>query len=466
MDSGDSESKGTTNGLSGWRDRFREWRRRSDNRRLMGNILSLGYLQGAQYLLPLITVPYLVRVLEPETFGLLAFAQALIEYFAIFTDYGFNLSATREIASNRGKDSKISEIFSAVLYTKLMLCVGGLLVLSVIVFSIPKLSHDWPVYYLSYGMVLGNALFPLWYYLGMEKMKYITIFHISARVLSTVAIFVFIRGIDDYIYVPVINAAGYVPVAAIALLTAMRSLSGSPWKIGLPRREEISYQFRQASKFFVTSILTKASTSSGVVLSGIFFGNVYAGYFSIVEKLVLLLKAMFSPLTQSLYPFFAQSRNLPQLLRRYMRLAPSFSLVFITIGLTLYIFSDKIVMLAFGEKFLASAGILRFLSPLFVVTPMGILLGYHIFLPLKKDRQFMMTIIVPVLILVVVTPLLLVSFRELKVLLGMMLFSETLILALRVYYLVTFRAIWQNAEGREQPPSSAGSRDGRTDLPS
>ena len=340
-----------------------------DRKRLLENFLSLSVLQGANYILPLITLPYLVRVLGPEKFGLIAFAQSFIQYFNIFTDYGFNLSATREISIYRDNKEKVSEIFSSVMIIKFGLMIISLLILSFLVFTIPKFRNDWLVYFFTFGMVFGNVLFPIWFFQGIERMKYITILNITARLIFTICIFIFIRKTSDYIYVPLLNSLGFFIAGSLAIYIILKNFQ---LKIILPKFQIIFKYFKDSTQFFLSRVSVSMYTSTNTFVLGLFTDNKMVGYYSIAEKLYIALQQIYHPLVNTLYPYIAHKRNV-HLYKKIFKFVVFFN---ITILLCIFISSNQIIEIIFGKGLEISSNIFKILIFSAIIVVPSILLGY------------------------------------------------------------------------------------------
>ena len=118
----------------------------NDNKVVISNYFSLTILQAANYILPLVILPFLVRVLGAEKFGLVMFAQSLCVFLVVFVDYGFNISGTREIAIHKEDKAKISEIFSAIMIIKMGLILTALFLLFIIVNTFSRFRIDATIY--------------------------------------------------------------------------------------------------------------------------------------------------------------------------------------------------------------------------------------------------------------------------------------------------------------------------------
>ena len=157
----------------------------NDAKILILNFASLSLLKLMGYLFPLITLPYLSRIIGPAGFGEIAFATAIMIYFETITDFGFNYTATRDIARNKNNIKEVSKIFSNVLYSKIILMLISALVLILCIEFIPFLKEKRLLLWLTFLYIPGHILFPDWFFQAQEKMVYITILNFISKLIFT-----------------------------------------------------------------------------------------------------------------------------------------------------------------------------------------------------------------------------------------------------------------------------------------
>jgi PST family polysaccharide transporter len=407
---------------------------KSDARkRLIENFLSLSVLQIANYILPLITLPYLVRVLGPEKFGLIAFSQAFIGYFIILTDYGFNLSATRDISINREDKEKVSEIFSSVMIIKLALMIISLILMSIIIFSFEKFKQDWIVYYLTFGMVVGQVLFPTWFFQGIEKMKYITFLNILAKVIFTVAIFVFVEKTSDYLYVPILNSLGFIIAGILGLWIVFRDFEVNFKFVGL---EELKRQLREGWYIFISTVAISLYTISNTFILGLFTNNTIVGYYAAAEKIVKAVQGLLGPVSQTIYPYISKLMNESvELGIKFIRKA-SVIIGGISFGLSLilFIFAELVINILLGPKYHESVIVLKILAFLPFIIALSNIFGIQTMLTLNYKKEFSNILILASIINIILALIMVPILKHIGISLSVLL-SEIFVTISMMYFL-------------------------------
>jgi len=398
---------------------------------LKSNFLSLTVLQAANYILPLLTLPYLVKTLGIEYFGLLAFATAIITYFRILTEYGFNATATKDISIHRENREKIIEIFSSVMSIKLSLLLLSFLLLNLLLFSFQKFETHWEIYLLTFGSVIGQTLFPVWFFQGMERMKYITYINLISKLISVLAIFVFVQEKSDIYLVPILFSIGGITSGIISLYLVYNKFN-IPFK--LQKRETLKTYLIDGWHVFLAHYYVSLYTTTNLLFLGLMTNNVIVGYYAIAEKIVLAIGGIFEPLNQALYPYLA--RKFKENFNLFVLYLKGTSLLFIASSSALILFSEYfiegIVAIVKGTAEENITYLLSFFLLRVFTFPFGGLLSGSLII-MKKTRQYISVMNYTVLVNFLLVPIAIYYFQALGLIIAFLIVTFLHVLFLWYY---------------------------------
>lgn len=332
---------------------FKRIRGNKDATVLLSNFGYLTALQIAGYIFPIITIPYLARVIGVDSFGKIAFASAIIVWFQTVADWGFNFTATRDVAQNRDNKEKVSEIFSNVLWARCLLMILSFVLLLIALFLVPKFRENQTIILITFLVVPGHIMFPSWFFQALERMKYITILNVISKLLFTVAVFVFIKEKSDYILQPLFISLGFVFSGIISMYFIL-----GRWKIKLlkPSLPTILKTIRGSTDVFINNIMPNFYNSFTILLLGFYGGSVSNGIMDAGSKFVAVLQQFMSIISRTFFPFLSRridKHNLYVKINLYLSL--SFSVL-------LFSFSPLLIKLFFTPDFYDAILVLRIMS--------------------------------------------------------------------------------------------------------
>ena len=355
--------------------------------KLYENIISLATIKGLEYILAFITFPYLVRVLQVEQYGLIIFAQSIVQYFVLFTDYGFNLLGPREIAQHDNIQQR-GIVFSNILFAKILLLIFATIVFVCGLYFVKNYSNvDVYLYLMFYLMVIGNVLFPVWFFQGIQQMRYITFVNIVASIFRVVGIFVFVKSPQDYLLAALFQAI--VPLIA-AVFSWFILIKDYPEVLTLPSKVGIKKMFVDGWSIFTSTIAINLYTASNIVFLGMFTNNIVVGYFSGAKKIVDNVTQLISPITQAIYPYVSQkaSASKTDALRFLHKIVIMLGGGNFLISLFILIFAEWIVELLLGNGYEKSVLLLRIMAFLPLVISLSNIFGVQTMLVFGMQKSF------------------------------------------------------------------------------
>jgi PST family polysaccharide transporter len=312
-------------------------------KKIVSNFFYLSLIQVANAVLPFVIIPHLVHSVGVDKIGIIYIAQAIMSYLTILTDYGFNLTATKFISVNRHSKNKLQFIYNAVISTKVLLAVIAFLVLLSLIFLVPALKQERLLFLLSFPVVIGNTFFPVWFFQGIEEMKYTSLMNFISKIIFTISIFFLINSKEDYVKVNFLLGAGNIISCLIAFYIIIK-------KYEIKNRfslRYIKYQLTEGWHIFISNMAVNVYMYSNILILGVFADKTTLGYFGIADKCTQGIRQILMVFYQAIYPkacHVAKTSHL-LLIEFYKRVFLKFLLLIALICLTIFAFAPFVAYL-------------------------------------------------------------------------------------------------------------------------
>lgn len=277
-----------------------------DAKTLIENFASLSVLRLVTLILPLITLPYVLRVMGKSGYGIYVMAITLMDYFVTITDFGFAVLAPRDVALTRDDKNKLNKVYSQVIFTKIALAILALLIFSILILTVPTFRQDWISYLCALPILLGSVFITDWFFQGIEQMKFITIIQITTRVLFTCSVFVVIREPGDFNTYILLQSMTYILSAVISQLIVRRKHHVRFVRVSMIEFKET---VQENLPIFINIFLPNLYNAGGILLLGLFHDHNTVGTYETLHKVAMIGLTLVTILSQVFFPFLSRRKE-------------------------------------------------------------------------------------------------------------------------------------------------------------
>ena len=363
-------------------------------KQVVENFFSLSILNALNALLPLITLPYILHIVGKANYGVYSYVYVVLQYVILFSTYGFNFSATKQISQCRDDKDAVSRIYNAVIACKGIIAV--VLSLLLLLFSRIVFKDDLGVLMFLYGlgMVVGDIFTPVWLFQGMEKMKYMTIVNASSKILFTILIFIVIRKQEDFELLILLNSSGYLLAGLLSVILVYRQ-----FHLGFHRTtfRDIVSQFKEGGAVFGSTFGMNLYRNANVIILKQFVSDDLVGLYSAAEKVIKGFQSLISPAAQALFPHLShrfKGQPVKNNMRLLRKIALPFTAVVVAVSLGVYIFAPVISDILCGKEFFACVPLIRIMTLVVLFGEINYLVGIVGLINMDGQAQFFRAVLV------------------------------------------------------------------------
>lgn len=350
------------------------------------NFIYSTILTVSNYIFPLLTYPYVSRILGVTNIGICNFVDSIINYFVLFSMMGVSILGTREIATHSGDSQKQGKVFSSLFVINGIATLIMLAILLVSIYVVPEFREYKDLMYIGAAKLVANLFLVEWFFRGTENFKYITKRTIFVKCLYVASVFIFVKTADDYpIYfllvsmMVIVNAAINFPYACSKIKFSLSEINIVP----------------HIKPFFTMGcymLLTSMYTSFNVAYLGFVSTPEQVGYYTTATKIFGIILAIYSAFTGVMMPrmsaLYAEGNidEFKRLINKSIQLLFSFAIPAVIFTM---IYAPEIIYLISGDGYEGAYLPARIIMPLILIIGYEQVLVIQILMPTKQDKAIL-----------------------------------------------------------------------------
>lgn len=362
------------------------------------------------FIFPLITFPYVSRVLTPIGTGKVAMATSFVQYFVMFAQLGIPTYGIRAVAKVRDDREKLTKVVHELLIISAITSAVSYVILFICIPTIPRIAAEKPLYYVMSSTIFLNCIGIDWMYRGLEQYTYITVRSIIFKFIALICMFLFIHNQDDYVLY------GFTSILASSMSYILNFINARKF---IDMKWIGHYDFKPHLKavaiFFAMSVATTVYTHLDTVMLGFMTTDADLGYYNAAIKIKTVLVSIVTSLGAVLLPrasYYVEQNKMKDF-KTISTKALDFVLV-ASIPVTVFFiyFARQGVMLLSGDAYMGAIQPMQILMPTCILIGITNILGIQMLVPLGREKAVLHSEIVGALVDLVLNFLLIPKYAS------------------------------------------------------
>ena len=358
--------------------------------KVANNTIMLMIFNVAKILFPFITLPYLTRVLSTDTYGTVTYVKTVMTYMQLLVDFGFVLSATKDIVKVRENKEKLGYVIGDTMMARIILGIVGFILIVILSLTLPILKANILYTILSYLVVFMSIFLMDFLFRGIEKMHIITIRFIVMKIISTIFTFILIKNDGDALLIPILDIIS----SFIAVLLVFYEMKKMKIKMHFSKIKNAIASIKDSFIYFLSNVASTSFNALSTIIMGIYIGATEVAYWGVCMQIIGSIQACYTPISDGIYPEMIKNKNI-NLINKVIKIF--FPIVVVGCILAFFLAEPGFMLLG-GETYLPAVPIFRILIPTLFFGFFAIIYGWPALGAIGKTKETTLSTIISIVV--------------------------------------------------------------------